>query len=732
MNLGGICYTYRYSHNKSKFKTNLQSEYWVGMNEVEFPSDALEPESDVMDQSSIELNDFQTMVDQTILDAYENTDSSQTNIERTSDRYLLMDTLGEGAMGLILLAQDKLLSRKVAYKHVRTEFSGHPQMLNRFYKEAQITSQLEHPGIIPVYSMEQMSDKSLAYAMKWLKGSTLKEDISQFKQRIKDSVPDLNWNKEYRSLLNKFLIVCDTIHYAHSKGVVHRDLKPSNIMLGKYHEVYVLDWGIATLKGSKQNSDENLEEVLLSSWWDIENEERTQLGKIVGTPRYMSPEQARGDAESLLPASDQYALGLILFEISFLKSAYTASTLEELIEKVQQNQIVDFGVSDESVVIPPAMHAILHQALAAKPQDRYASVADLARDIRAFLQDQPTQVLPDNLWRKTLRWSRHHPQGSLLMMMALILISGLITSTSLYLNQQVLKKNRLRQTALNTLLTEVTLTARSIDSQLSHFESLLERLSARAIESDLRGSARNLSKQSATTLQQSPDYTQGTWLTSKTRFQTHLLSVVDGQKKIHARALNPEANPLELLQRGDLKRSPLKWSTVVFDRQPGTIQVIYPGTSETEQVLSIFKHGLENQDFKNDLKNAYAPHWGATQNDLLPVYQALYSEDHQYRGWAGLAIEQKQFQALLKQTDLPGLQEVQLLSENLEPELFWSRTGSTAPDLPPKLNTLLSQTSGYFELGKNIYGYQKLATLPWTLIFKVDRSVLLSESHHES
>lgn len=678
--------------------------------------------------TQIHLNQFEEMVEQTLFDPPPNDPQALTEEDASSTRYHLKEPLGQGAMGMILLAQDKFLYRKVAYKHIRKEFAAQPQMLNHFYKEAQITSQLEHPGIIPVYSMEQMSDHTLAYAMKWLKGQTLKAEIEGLKQRLKDH-PHLDWKREYRRLLEIFLVVCDTVHYAHNKGVIHRDLKPANIMLGEYNEIYVLDWGIAGLSGQAPSQrDQNLEAVVTEEW-NPDREERTQLGEVIGTPRYMSPEQAKGLPTALCPASDQYALGLILYELTYLQPAFQGRSLEELLEKVGRGEYAPPEISAKQIQLPPEIQVIIHKALSLEPEQRYASVADLASEIRAVLWDQPTQVLPDNLWRGLLRWTRHHPQTALLLTTVVILISGLVTIVSLYLNQQTLEQTRIRRQALQALLNQTSLTARGLDSQLSQFEGLLERLVARASEAAQRGSARGVAPLQAP--HGNPDYAQASWQPSAPPLR--LLPIQETQKRIQAMALDPSLNPADLLQNGKMAQSPLKWSTVLLTTTGSKgVQALYPGQPQAQQ-SSPFQALFAQSPAT--FKAAYAPQWGLPHNRLLPVYEALYSDRSQYLGWAALAIDLQSLQSQLQSLDLAGLRDVRLLSADNITRLSWQKPrpdASAATDLPPLPKALLKrlQQGGYYQSGQEIYAFQKLGALPWTLVVRAHLPTLLMEQAH--
>jgi serine/threonine protein kinase len=165
--------------------------------------------------------------------------------EPESSRYTLMQIRGEGGLGRVWLARDRDLHRGVALKEIRPDRASNPELWRRFLKEAQITGQLEHPHIVPVYELaRRREDDQPFYTMRYVRGQTLRGAIQEFHRQRAGKAPD--W-LALQSLLGSFLKVCDAIAYAHSRGVVHRDLKPENIVLGAYGEVAVLDWGLAKL-----------------------------------------------------------------------------------------------------------------------------------------------------------------------------------------------------------------------------------------------------------------------------------------------------------------------------------------------------------------------------------------------------------------------------------------------------------------------------------------------------
>lgn len=225
-------------------------------------------------------------------------DASESDPGETIDRkptyhsrYTLTQVYGEGGLGQVWLATDPALKREIALKRIRPGKDGSRDAQLRLIKEAQITGQLEHPNIIPVYELEQADDNGLPfYTMKFMRGQTLEDHIKAYhKKRKKGEAGPL----DLVNLLNAFIDVCYAMAYAGARGIVHRDLKPQNIMLGDFGEVLVLDWGLAKKVGQPDDLSEN-REVKLASLVDVTE---THAGCVVGTPAFMAPEQAAGRNE---------------------------------------------------------------------------------------------------------------------------------------------------------------------------------------------------------------------------------------------------------------------------------------------------------------------------------------------------------------------------------------------------------------------------------------------------
>ena len=248
-------------------------------------------------------------------------------------RFRVLRPHARGGLGAVFVALDQELNREVALKQMQDRHADDEQNRARFVLEAEITGGLEHPGIVPVYGLGHYADGRPYYAMRFIRGDSLKEAISRFHLAEKPvregraleeppgqatapgraavSTGAATRGLELRKLLRRFMDVCNAIDYAHGRGVLHRDLKPGNVMIGRYGETLVVDWGLAKVLSRSDVHVLTEERPLVPS--SSSGSSATLPGYALGTPAYMSPEQAAGDMENLGPASDVYGLGATLY-----------------------------------------------------------------------------------------------------------------------------------------------------------------------------------------------------------------------------------------------------------------------------------------------------------------------------------------------------------------------------------------------------------------------------------
>ncbi len=223
----------------------------------------------------------------------------------SGSRFRILRPHAKGGLGKVSVARDEELRREVALKEIQERHADDPDSRARFLLEAEITGGLEHPGIVPVYGLGQYADGRPYYAMRFIRGDSLQEAVARFHKSPDKRLDSGERAVELRTLLGRFIDVCNAIAYAHSRGVLHRDLKPGNIMLGQYGETLVVDWGLAKPQDPSNTKSESLEGPIRPSSM---GGSVTQMGSTIGTPQYMSPEQAAGRLDLLGPASDVYSL----------------------------------------------------------------------------------------------------------------------------------------------------------------------------------------------------------------------------------------------------------------------------------------------------------------------------------------------------------------------------------------------------------------------------------------
>lgn len=383
--------------------------------------------------------------------------SGSESLSHTDQRYSPISELGRGGWGVVERAVDHQLQREVAVKRLGSEIENDNEIRNRFFHEARVTSQLQHPGIVPVHELG-LGTGNTYYVMKLLEGKSLREHIREAHQslagRQKFSANDLR--ETYLPLLNRFVDICNAIAYAHRRGVIHRDLKPANVMVGEFGETIVVDWGLAKhveTEGSSPISDSTVQSTTMSKKSPAEHHEQdayetasvqyaggearedfhevgithcrtgetsgqgasnvsigsdtyevTCQGSVIGTPAYMPPEQASGNIALLSPQSDIYSLGVILFEIVCGKAPLSGCGVEQILKRVQIGDVPT--LRDKQPRVPKALEAICSTAMSLKPSDRYHSAEQLANDIRSYIAGDRVSVYRDPILDRVARWCR--------------------------------------------------------------------------------------------------------------------------------------------------------------------------------------------------------------------------------------------------------------------------------------------------------------------------------------
>ena len=336
------------------------------------------------------------------------------------------------------VALDTELNREVALKEIQAPHADHLDSRARFELEAEVTGGLEHPGIVPVYGMGHHLDGRPFYAMKFIKGSSLKEAIQRYHQPDEKATPETTGLLGLRSLLGRFLDVCEAMQYAHDRGILHRDLKPGNIMLGNYGETLVVDWGLAKVQGKAEPTTD--ERPLIPSHSASGSLEATLPGSAVGTPHYMSPEQAAGRLEDLGPASDVYSLGATLYHVLTNTAPFQQEEKDQdlgvLLQAVQQGNLKRPRTLKPH--IPRALEAICLKAMSLKTADRYATPRELAKEIEHWLADEPVTAFTEPLTTRLARFGRRH-RAWVQVSMAVVLLLVTLMIWSIFVRDPQLK-----------------------------------------------------------------------------------------------------------------------------------------------------------------------------------------------------------------------------------------------------------------------------------------------------
>ncbi|MFH0946595.1 MAG: bifunctional serine/threonine-protein kinase/formylglycine-generating enzyme family protein [Planctomycetota bacterium] len=348
-----------------------------------------------------------------------------------STRYVMKGEIGQGGMGSVFKVWDGDLCRNLAMKVILgkstgAEAAGSPPVdrktLERFLAEAQITAQLDHPGIVPVHELGLDDNGCVYFAMRLVQGQDLRV---VFRKVV---TGEDGWNET--RVLGVLLRVCEAMAYAHSKQVVHRDLKPENIMVGRFGQTYVMDWGLARVMGQEDSRDLRIQQKLAYSrkqgdatGRDGDDSLVTMDGEIVGTPSYMSPEQALGKLDELGPRSDIYSLGCMLYHLLSGRIPYESTgehlTPHAMLRRLSRGPPVPLYAAAEQV--PVELAAICDKAMAYEIEDRYASMEELGSDLRAYLEGRVVRAYETGALAAMRKWTVRNRTLSLAVVAILVL-----------------------------------------------------------------------------------------------------------------------------------------------------------------------------------------------------------------------------------------------------------------------------------------------------------------------
>jgi WD40 repeat protein/tRNA A-37 threonylcarbamoyl transferase component Bud32 len=350
-------------------------------------------------------------------------------------RFVVQGEHARGGLGVVLKAVDLELNRTVAIKQLQERLEENHSSRTRFLAEARITGRLEHPGVVPVYALGRDPSGRMFYAMRFIEGRTLRDVVIEFHA-------EGGWSRtsselELRKLLQRFIDVCNTLEFAHDRGIIHRDIKPSNIMLGPYGETLVVDWGIA--KSVSEPEPEPISRVDL-----LEEGDSTETipGTTMGTPQYMSPEQAAGDIARVGKASDIFSLGATLYAILVGRPPYQVDGSTPVLELARQGRYPPPRQVEPAV--PKVLEAIVQRAMALDAAARYPSPRALSEALEHWLADESVPGIEEPWGQRLSRWERRNRSLVRAVGVGLLAATGLAIAAAIFIDRSRVEERRLR------------------------------------------------------------------------------------------------------------------------------------------------------------------------------------------------------------------------------------------------------------------------------------------------
>ena len=380
------------------------------------------------------------------------------------------EEIGAGGQARLYRGFDLNLRRTAAVKSLRKEHGNRPELREKFVSEAMITAQLDHPAIVPVYSIHRDKDNNLHLAMKLVNGRPFQKYLAELVRHYDRD--GFSPQEEHRSLnyrLEVFLTICDALEYAHNRNIMHCDLKPENIMIGEYHEAYLMDWGLA------QRIDDP----------DFDPKTWKAPTVITGTPRFLSPEAVRG--EHCDKSADIYAMGLILYEIVTLQYGYSGSDHRDMVNRIRRGEMRPV-THRYKYPIPTDLRKIILKAAAWDKSKRYSSMGEFSTDLRRFIRGEEVSANPDSFFGRLARWSYRHRRFMLTMVLVAITLSAVGIAYSLFEKAQHERHRRHEEKArykqeqtLARALAYAMGASRSLDRQITKMENGLYAVTTEAL-----------------------------------------------------------------------------------------------------------------------------------------------------------------------------------------------------------------------------------------------------------
>ena len=666
------------------------------------------------------------------------------------ERFALGARVGKGGMGEVFAARDERLNRELAIK-VLASNSNREALSHRFIREAQVTAQLTHPNVVPVYSLEQTSEYLPALTMKLIRGGTFQDYIAECGANPEGSTGYDRRRHSVEARVDHFLKACDAMAYSHNRGVIHRDIKPDNLMLGSFGEVYVMDWGLARIEGTA-----DLPPVMtdLAESGAI----ATQHGQTLGTLRYMPPEQVEGDRDMIGALSDQFALGMTLFELVTLRGARDRGLpLGKQLNVAMDGARHTFAGIGQERSVPRELQAIVDTATQPLPEDRYPSVEAMADDLRRWLRGEEVTVWPDTVARAAWRRLQRHPVKALSAILAIVLLAAAISITSLASVLEVERKAADAQRRLAELMSVVSRRVQELDRGLSGVEILLEGFAVRAgvlvadpdaprfpivTPADLReGRGPADTKQDARydqiTSRLRPIYHQApdTDHAATLPFAERLVGIEPVVREVALRSASEGNVELDAAAKEALllQGVPLMYVYVAFENG---VMLSYPGTADYPP-----EYDARQRPWYVGPKGTHGPRWGELYSDatgsgfLLPCNRAIYDAAGAFFGVAGMDLSMDRVIEDIDIDDLGGVRESFLLDAQGGIIVRGSERGlrsersvgdNEARGRPPVGVPALQEriddgsVTGFTRTETDLWIYARLETVSWVLALQLD------------
>jgi serine/threonine protein kinase len=401
-------------------------------------------------------------------------------------RFVNLRFHARGGLGEVFLAHDSSLNREVAVKFIRPSRAGEESCRAQFYMEGEITSRLDHPGVVPVYGLGETFDGRPFLAMRFIEGVTLWSAIDAYHSTTTASPHERR--RDLIRLLSHLIAACNAVAYAHSRGILHRDIKPDNIMIGKFNETLVVDWGLAVpiLRDQKaRNSGEPTLHIASSG------SDNSCSQPAAGTIGYFSPEAINAAHSPLGPASDIYSLGATLYYLLTGRRSVSGSATAEVLQVIRRGEFPPPRAVNRS--ISRSLDAICRKAMALEPAQRYATPLEMVADIESYIADDPVSVLPESTFEKLWRYARHHRGLVLSGLVGLLAVAVISSFSGVWLKRQANLEREARDEAVlakrDSLRLAATFAAQTVAGEIDVRWRILEGLAADPILRELLSKA---------------------------------------------------------------------------------------------------------------------------------------------------------------------------------------------------------------------------------------------------